>query len=241
MVEHINQFVLEIKSIINYEHVLMRFMITGNKIDANFFKVENDNEVHFDVDSKVYRMFALLLFNDYKLKLDDLEKRYNVFELEVFSDNQFIEKYHWKDDKEYQDKAKAAKIFYHWINEMMMNRIFDHEKENNLLPTKLTDEDKLEYLKSWDKGVFTFKIIDQKLKYEIELCKNDSWRTLDIELGIEYTKPIINHYKDTNEVLKKEWQSWNTLVIKSPNNEIAKDSKDDFVIYSFEDYKQDYS
>lgn len=43
----------------------------------------------------------------------------------------------------------------------MMSMLFEFEKDNNLMPTQYDSDGDLEYLSSWDNGVFTFHINDK--------------------------------------------------------------------------------
>lgn len=168
----------------------------------------------------------------YEELLDHNINRFNNLELKIFPNKTYKINYIWDEDKEYQDKINAAKIFYHWVNELMIHRIFDYEKENNLLKTRYDDDDgDMEFLSSWDKGIFTFQFLNGVLIYEIELYKERQSRILEMPLHQSYQEALWNHYKVTNEELK-EWKPWNTLVIKSPNGEIPFGKENDFVIYS---------
>ncbi len=155
--------------------------------------------------------------------------------IKIQSDGTFTENYYWDSSKELQDKLIAAKYFYQWVNDTMMNRIFEYEKENNLLTPNYDEEgDLIDYKESWHSGIFTFNIVNSKVDYVIELVKDGISRKLPMPLPEYFVNGLLEHYQITNEELTDDWQSWNTLVIKSPHNSIPYDSWEEYVTYSLE-------
>ncbi len=171
------------------------------------------------------------LIEKYETSISDIETRFNNFEIEIFLDGNYKERYWWDNAKEYDAKLTRAKYFYHYINEIFIERIFDYEYEHNLLPTRLDDDGELEYLSSWDEGIFTFIIIARTVEIKIELVKDGKIRLFDSSYFVGLQEIILEHYTLTNEELK-EWLPWNKLVIKSPHKEITSDMVEDHVSYS---------
>ncbi len=172
----------------------------------------------------------------FESKINNPKLRFNKIEVLFREDGSYTENYFWDEEKEKEDKAMAAKYFYQWLNETMMNRIFDYEKENNLL-TPFYDEDGSvsEYESSWDEGIFVFNLMNNTVEYTIELIKNGTVRNLSMPLP-EYIKDaLLEHYEITNKELQDVWLPWNKLVIKSPNNSIPYDEWENFVTYSLEE------
>ena len=126
----------------------------------------------------------------------------------------------------------GAEVFYQWVNEIMMSMLFEYEKDNNLLPTQYDDDGDLEYLSSWDSGVFTFHITEQnELVYKINLTKDGKERIVEMPLKAFFIEGILNHHKITNTELSDVWQPWNTLILKSLNYDIPYDKREEFVSY----------
>ena len=169
-------------------------------------------------------------------KVNDINKRFNRLQVKIFPDGTYKEKYYWDEEKEKEDKLTAAKYFYQWTNDTMMNRIFDYEKENNLLTPNYDEEgDLIDYQESWDNGVFTFTIKDNTISHQIILFKNNIERNLPMPLPQYFKEDLLEHYKITNNELKENWKPWNKLVIKSPHNSIPYDEWEDYVTYSLEE------
>ncbi|TDT46997.1 hypothetical protein CLV90_1064 [Maribacter spongiicola] len=135
-------------------------------------------------------------------------------------------------------KINNSKVFYQWLNETMMNRIFEFEKENNLLKPVYDDHGEFDYYESsYDNGVFSFLIKENKVSHNLELIKNGASRDLNMPLPDYVNNGILEHHQITNTELKKEWKPWNKLTIKSPHNDIPFDKCREYVKYSMEKTK----
>ncbi|MDQ0067369.1 hypothetical protein [Chryseobacterium lathyri] len=141
--------------------------------------------------------------------------------------------YEWESEKANENLIDYANVFHHWANDRMMSMIFEFEKDNGLVPTRHDNDGDLEYLSSWDSGVFTFHINEKnELEYKIVLTKNGFERVLEMPLKDYFIEGILEHYQITNTELSDEWKPWNTLIIKSPHNSIPYDKVDEFVNYT---------
>lgn len=168
-------------------------------------------------------------------ELKKTEDRFNKVLILIKKNSEVDIAYTYDIEKIRVEKLNNSLVFYQWANETLMNRIFDYEKEHNLLkPIYDEDDDLVDYENSWDSGVFTFKIVNNKLDYTIELIKDGISRNLPMPLPEYFVNGLLEHYQITNEELKEEWQPWNTLVIKSPNNDIPYNSWEEYITYSFE-------
>ena len=132
-------------------------------------------------------------------------------------------------------KLNNSKVFYQWLNETMMNRIFEYEKENELLTPVHDDDGKFDYYESsYDNGVFSFLVKENQVSYNFELIKNGVSRDLNMPLPNYVNNGILEHHRVTNIELNKEWKPWNKLEIKSPHNDIPYDKWNEYVTYSLE-------
>ena len=162
-------------------------------------------------------------------------KKFNRVKIEINLDGTYSEKYWWDIGKEKQDLLNYADIFYQWVNERMMSMIFEYEKDNNLPPTQYDSDGDLEYLSSWDSGVFNFHINEKNnMEHKIVLTKDGKERILDLPLKDYFIEGILEHYRITNTELSDEWKPWNTMVLKSLHYDIPYDKRDEFVNYILE-------
>ncbi|OWK99174.1 hypothetical protein AP75_01425 [Kaistella haifensis DSM 19056] len=162
-------------------------------------------------------------------------EKFNKAKIEIYPDGTFLEHYWWDSGLQKQNLLNYAQVFYQWANDRMMSMIFEFEKDNNLLPTQYDGDGDLEYLSSWDSGVFTFHINDKnELEYKIILTKDGKERILEMPLKDYFIEGILEHHKITNTELSDEWKPWNTMVLKSPHNDIPYDKRDEFVSYILE-------
>ena len=170
--------------------------------------------------------------SDFFEKTIHTKEKFNRFIIEINPDKTYSQKHFWDQDKEKQDLVKGADVFYQWINDRMMSMIFEYEKENDLLPSQYDDDGDLEYLSSWDSGLFTFHINDKgKLEHKIVLTQDGKERILDMPLKDYFVEGILEHHKSTNNELADEWKSWNTMELKSLHYDIPHDKRDEFVRY----------
>ena len=139
--------------------------------------------------------------------------------------------YEMDEAKVIKQKYDNAKLFVHWIHDIIPNRIFDYEKEQNLLEY---DEEFDCYKPSWDYGIFTFKIINNTVITNIELFLNKKQRNLDMQLSQEFIDVFLEHHKITHTILKNEWESWNKIVVKAPRVFIPMGKEKDYITYSLE-------
>ncbi|BFO65404.1 hypothetical protein [Chryseobacterium sp. KCF3-3] len=162
-------------------------------------------------------------------------EKFNKAKIEIYPDGTYLERYWWDSGLQKQNLLNYAQVFYQWANDRMMSMIFEFEKENNLLPTQYDGDGDLEYLSSWDSGVFTFHINDKsELEYKIVLTKDGVESVLEMLLKDYFIEGILEHHKITNTILSDEWKPWNTLIIKSPHTGIPYDRVDEFVSYILE-------
>jgi hypothetical protein len=162
-------------------------------------------------------------------------EKFNKAKIEIYPDGTFLEHYWWDSGLQKQNLLNYAQVFYQWANDRMMSMIFEFEKDNNLLPTQYDGDGDLEYLSSWDSGVFTFHINDRnELEYKIILTKDGKERILEMPLKDYFIEGILEHHKITNTELSDEWGPWNTMVLKSLHYDIPFDKRDEFVSYILE-------
>jgi hypothetical protein len=160
------------------------------------------------------------------------EEKFNRFILELNNDKTYSQKHFWDSEREKQDLLESAEVFYQWVNYRMMSMIFEYEKDNDLVPTEYDDDGDLEYLSSWDSGIFTFHINDkEELEYKIELTQDGEERILNMPLKDYFVEGILEHYKVTNTELADKWEPWNTMILKSLHYDIPYDKRDEFVRY----------
>ncbi|MNK54608.1 hypothetical protein D3C87_735950 [compost metagenome] len=172
------------------------------------------------------------IFNKYDSNIDNLNTRFNKYQIEIYPDGEVTEKEWWDSEKEKKDLLDSADVFYQWVNERMMSMIFEYEKDNDLVPTEYDSDGDLEYLSSWDSGVFTFHIDkNNNLVYKVVLTKDGKERTLDFPLKDYFVEGILDHYKVTNNELSDEWKPWNTMILKSLHYDIPYDKREEFVSY----------
>jgi hypothetical protein len=162
-------------------------------------------------------------------------ERFNNVEFNIVSKDEFEITYKWNEQKEIKEKKDSANIFFQWTNDTMMNRIFDYEKENDLLTANFDEDgDLIDYQNSWDNGLFEFTINENKVSHKITLSKNEMKRNLPMPLPEYFITGLLEHHLITNKELTDEWKPWNKLVIKSPHNDIPYHKWKDYVEYSLE-------
>ncbi|MDO3425483.1 hypothetical protein QWT87_11330 [Chryseobacterium sp. APV1] len=162
-------------------------------------------------------------------------EKFNKAKIEIYPDGTYSEHDWWDSGLQKQNLLNYAQVFYQWANDRMMSMIFEFEKDNNLLPTQYDGDGELEYLSSWDSGVFTFHINDKnELEYKIILAKDGKERILEMPLKDYFIEGILEHHKITNTELSNEWKPWNTMVLKSLHYDIPYDKRDEFVSYILE-------
>lgn len=236
MIANYNEIVEKLKDI-NWKKINILFDI--NKGAIGYDKIEYIDEN--DITNPFWIKFGAIddLINsisaDYNSGIDDLTKRFNKYQIEIYSNGEVIEKKWWNSEKEKQDLLDGADVFYQWVNERMMSMIFEYEKDNNLVPTQLDEDGDLEYLSSWDNGVFNFHINEKNsIESKIVLTKDGKERILDLPLEGYFTEGIFEHFRITNTELSDEWKPWNTMILKSLHYDIPYDKREEFVSYTLE-------
>ncbi|MBF7093610.1 hypothetical protein IUY40_18930 [Flavobacterium sp. ALJ2] len=231
----INYLVSEIKNYykeFEYDKLIVDYVFTleGSYNFIITYKKNNDS-VESEVSNKPIRNSVRKMaekFEEYK----NSSQRFNRIKIEINLDGTYSEKYWWDMGKEKQNLLNYAEVFYQWVNDRMMSMIFEFEKDNNLVPTQFDADGDLEYLSSWDSGVFTFHITERnEIEYNIVLSKDGQERVLQMPLKDYFMEGILEHHHITNTELSDEWKPWNTLILKSLHYDIPYDKRDEFVSY----------
>ncbi len=206
---------------IGYESI--QYVTSQNKIEEHWIPFKKIREV---ID------FIRELYNSKK----ETNEKFNKVEVKFILNGKSTVRYYLDDVEELKNKIDTANVFFQWLNETMMNRIFEYEKENNLLISNYDEDgDFIDYKESWDSGVFTFKIVNKTVDYSIKLTKNNVSRTLSMPLPEYLIKGLLEHYQITNKELKEEWKPWNKLIINSPHNSIPYEEWEQYVFYTYEE------
>ncbi|MFH6989229.1 hypothetical protein ACHRVW_15925 [Flavobacterium collinsii] len=232
--ETINELIEATKNYISSNHVTVLIKLNKEKVSTQFYEIVNEEKISFRPRPKEYRLFSDEIYELY-ISLFQTKNKFNSVIIDIDLNGTYSEKYFWNSDQEKQDLLDGAEVFFQWVNERMMSMIFEYEKDNNLLPTQLDDDGDLEYLSSWDSGVFTFHINEtNELEHKIVLTKDGVNRRLEMPLEDYFIEGILQHHQVTNTELSDKWKPWNKLIIKSPHNSIPYNKVDEFVSYTFE-------
>ncbi|MFS1520886.1 hypothetical protein ACIPCA_06120 [Flavobacterium covae] len=216
-----------------WKQVIIVIEITQGSIGYKslFFIDENSKEEDFWIDFEDIKGLFDKLREEYNLSKDNKNK-FNRYELLLNNDGNYSEKYWWDAVEDKKDLLSGVEVFFQWANDRMMSMIFEYEKDNNLLPTQYDNDGDLEYLSSWDRGVFTFYINkNNELEYKIVLIKDEVERVLEMPLKDYFIEGVLEHHKITNTELLDVWKPWNTLIIRSPHTGIPYDKVDEYVEY----------
>lgn len=234
----INYLVSEIKNYykeFEYDKLIVDYIFTvegSYNFIVNYKKNNIDKES--EISNKPIRDTVRKMAEVFEEKKNSSNK-FNRVKIEINLDGTYSEKYWWDTGKEKQDLLDYAELFYQWVNERMMSMIFEYEKDNNLVPTQLDEDGDLEYLSSWDNGVFNFHINKKNsIESKIVLTKDGKERILDLPLEGYFTEGILEHFRITNTELSDEWKPWNTMILKSLHYDIPYDKRDEFVSYTLE-------
>lgn len=174
-----------------------------------------------------------LVKEHYNLSIHNPSRRFNKVDLEITPNKTYSVHYTWEDDQFLKDQADTARVFPHWINERMISIIYAFEFPNG--PTNLDDDGEPVYRKTWDRGVFTYKIENDRVACEIELFKGGVSRRPEIDLPSDFIDALLEHHKITNNgSLKEKWKPWNKLMIISPNNDLPFARVSEHVFYSLQ-------
>lgn len=232
--ESINKLIEATKNYVASNHVIVVIKLNKEKVSTQFYEIANKEKVSFRPKPKEYRAFSDEIYELYN-SLFPTKDKFNSAIIEISPDGTYSEKYFWNSEQEKQDLLDGAEVFFQWVNERMMSMIFEYEKDNNLVPTQYDPDGDLEYLSSWDSGVFTFHVNGKnELEYNIVLTKDGKERILQMPLKDYFIEGILNHYRITHSMLSDQWKPWNTMILKSPHNSIPYDKVDEFVSYILE-------
>ncbi|RZS98984.1 hypothetical protein [Aquimarina brevivitae] len=235
MDKNVNKKFLEILKEKKWDRAIFKTEYTSNGSSRPKIIIESEGKEEFFGGFEIFDL-ADLVNEKYKSVISDSLKRFNRVEIKLFPDGNQIEKFWWDDKKEIENKLNSANVFYQWINETMMNRIFDYERDNNLLNPVYDEDGDFDYHESsWDNGVFEFKILSDQINHLITLIKDGNSRILNMPLPEYIEKAILEHHEITNNELKKEWDPWNILIIKSPHNDIPYSDWKQYVTYKLDD------
>ncbi|MHC0448432.1 hypothetical protein ACWA1F_23720 [Flavobacterium sp. 3-218] len=229
--ESINKLIEMVKGYVGHNKVIITIKLNKEKVSTRFYEIKNNEEFYFRPRPKEYREFSDEIYDVY-ISLFSTKDKFNSVIIEIPPYGKYTEKFFWDSAKEKKDLLDGAEVFYQWVNERMMSMIFEFEKDNNLIPTHLDSDGDLEYLSSWDRGIFTFYINEKNnLEYKVLLTQDGKERILDLPLKDYFVEGILDHYLVTNNELSDEWKPWNTMILKSLHYDIPYDKKEEFVNY----------
>ncbi|MEB3799668.1 hypothetical protein INQ45_00765 [Flavobacterium columnare] len=227
----INKLIEATRNYVSSSYVIVIIKLNKEKVSSRFYEVINNEQISFRPKPKEYREFTDEIYEHYNL-LISTDDKFNSAIIEFNQDGTYSEKYFWDSEQEKQDLLSGSEVFFQWANDRMMSMIFEYEKDNNLLPTQYDNDGDLEYLSSWDRGVFTFYINENnELEYKIVLIKDGVERVLKMPLKDYFIEGVLEHHKITNNELLDVWKPWNTLIIRSPHTGIPYDKVDEYVEY----------
>lgn len=236
MIANYNEIIEKLKDL-NWKKFNIIFNINKGSIGYDKIEYVDDNDVDIFFWIRFGEIGDLInsIRNKFYSNVDDFSKRFNKYQIEIYPDGEVTEKEWWDSEKEKKDLLDSADVFYQWVNERMMSMIFEYEKDNDLVPTEYDSDGDLEYLSSWDSGVFTFHIDkNNNLVCKVVLTKDGKERTLDLSLRDYFVEGILDHYKVTNNELSDDWKPWNTMILKSLHYDIPYDKREEFVNYILE-------
>jgi len=216
----------------SYDILEIKFTFTlGGSYNIGVYYSCNDGRKETTLDGRELFAYERSIYEIFKDRIETGDQ-FNVAIFEIQNNGDYLSTYKWENDKAKQDLLDYAEVFYQWVNYRMMSMIFEYEKDNDLVPTEYDDDGDLEYLSSWDSGIFTFHINDkEELEYKIELTQDGEERILNMPLKDYFVEGILEHYKVTNTELADKWEPWNTMILKSLHYDIPYDKRDEFVRY----------
>ncbi|TCP24808.1 hypothetical protein EV195_105239 [Tenacibaculum skagerrakense] len=222
---------------LNWKSIKVVFDVNDGSIGYETIQyITPDNEIqeHWIPFKKIKEVIDFIR-ESYNSKKNTNEK-FNKVEVSLILNENSTVRYYLDEAEELKNKINTENVFFQWLNDNMMNRIFDFEKGNNLLtPNYDEDGDFIDFQSSWDQGIFTFNIVNKEVFHKIQLFKNEESRLLSMPLPDYLVNGILEHHYVTNNELTEVWEPWNTLVIKSPHNSIPYDDWKKYVTYSLED------
>lgn len=190
----------------------INIILNINEDAIGYDKIEyidhNDTAVFFWVRFGIIGDLIESLRNKYNSNVNLLSKRFNKYQIEIYPNGEVTEKQWWDLEKEKKDLLDGAEVFYQWVNECMMSMISEYEKDNDLVPNQYDDDGDLEYLSSWDSGLFTFYINEkEELKYKIanKIFKEhlNKFKPLE-EVKKLYTAVLLEGYREHTGVIATE-------------------------------------
>lgn len=232
---NIQDLVSEIKKIyieFEYDKLLVEYIFSLEGSYNFFVKYQrNGDSTDSELSNKPIRDTVRKMAEKFH-ETKESDEKFNRVRIEINIDETYTEEYWWDSVREKQDLLESAQVFYQWVNDRMMSMIFEYEKDNNLLPIQYDLDDDLEYLSSWDSGVFTFHINEKKdLEQKIVLTKEGKERNLDLPMKDYFVEGILGHHKVTNIELSSEWKPWNTMILKSLHYDIPYDKREEYISY----------
>jgi hypothetical protein len=148
--------------------------------------------------------------NDFYLQSQLSEDtRFNRITLKITSDLKIESKYFWDQEYYLKDKLQGVRVFPQWLNDRMLILMFEKFYKN----------------KKWDSAIFEFQVFQGTVIFKAVVSEGQS-NNIKIEKPLPKfeSESILLHHKSMNEgELKDYCKQWNTLIIKSPNNDIDLD------------------
>ena len=190
----------------SYDILEVKFIFTiGGSYDIYTYYFEDINKKEGSLDGKELYPYERQVFELFKSKIDSKDQ-FNIVKYKIKNDGSYTVSYKWESEEAYKNLLDYAEVFYQWVNERMMSMIFEYEKDNNLIPTQYDSDGDLEYLSSWDSGVFIFHINEKNdLEYKVSLTQDGKERILDLPLTNYFIEGILQHCKVTNTELSDVW------------------------------------
>ena len=215
-----------------YDKLIAKYIFTLEGSYSFSVYYEKDGELmETEKSNKAIRETVRKMINKFQ-EYKDSNQKFNRVKIVINKEGFYEQQYCWDKLLERQDLLDYAEVFYRWVNERMMSIIFEYEKENGLVPTRFDSDGDLEYLSSWDSGVFTFYVHDKdEFQYSIVLLKDGIERVLHMPLNDFLKAGILEHHKETNINLGEDWKPWNTMILKSPHNDIPHDKRLEYLSY----------
>ncbi|SCY90426.1 hypothetical protein SAMN02927916_3933 [Flavobacterium anhuiense] len=214
----------------NVMEIKFSFTLAGSyDVDACYFY--NGTRKETALDGRELFAYERFIYEVFKSRAGT-DDQFNIAVFQIQHNGIYSSEYRWESEEAKKNLLDYAEVFYQWVHERMMSMIFEYEKEKGLLPVQNDDDGDLEYLSSWDSGVFTFHITDKnELEHIVMLAQDGKERVLDMPLKDYFREGILEHHKITNVELADEWKPWNTMILKSLHYDIPHDKKDEFVKY----------
>lgn len=145
-------------------------------------------------------------FNQVK---EDSALHFNKITLSIKSDRSYHITSWWDDEEVKKDKLAWSNVLPQWLNDRLLSVIYQAGYDDKI---------------NWQRGEFTFTIQQSKLNFDGIIYDGQTPVPIDIRLPNFVVEGVLDHYQITNEgILKDQWQPWNQLIIRSPNNSLDLD------------------